>query len=214
MKDEAVKAENVAGEQGTVDVLRHEDKDFLAQIKQETLSAVTEFIAKANLQPGMIVVVGCSSSEVGGHHIGSYPSKEIAEVIYDTVNGLLQENGMHIAAQCCEHINRCVIIEREVVPDKEIVNVVPWSKGGGSFATRAYETMRHPVAIEKIQADAGIDIGDTFIGMHLKDVVVSVRLQVKSIGFAHLTAARTRPRFIGGGRAKYDEGLARGYKRD
>ncbi|MDI9461986.1 MAG: TIGR01440 family protein [Saccharofermentanales bacterium] len=214
MKDEAANAEIAGGEQGIVDFKHHEDADFLAQIKQEALSAVNEFIAKAYLQPGMIVVVGCSSSEVGGHHIGSYPSAEIAEVIYDTVNGVLQENGMHIAAQCCEHINRCIIIEREVVPGKEIVNVVPWAKGGGSFAARAYETMRHPVAVEKIQADAGIDIGDTFIGMHLKDVVVSVRLQVKSIGFAHLTAARTRPKFIGGGRSKYDEGLARGYKRD
>ncbi|HHV41784.1 MAG TPA: TIGR01440 family protein [Clostridiaceae bacterium] len=191
-----------------------EDQSFLREIENETRSAITQLVNDAHLTPGIIVVVGCSSSEVSGHRIGSSPSTEIANVIYDTIAEVLAQNKIHLAAQCCEHLNRCIIIERAVVPDAEIVNVIPWQKGGGSFAARAYETMKHPVAVEKIKADAGLDIGDTFIGMHLKDVVVSVRLQVKNIGFAHVTAARTRPKTIGGDRAIYDEDLARGYKRD
>lgn len=194
--------------------LEKADDAFLDQIKKEASQAVEELLAATYLKPGSIVVVGCSSSEVGGHKIGSYPSLEIANVIYDTIAEILEKNGLNIAAQCCEHLNRCLIIERDVLPQAEIVNVIPWKKSGGSFASRAYEMMRDPIAVEKIRADAGIDIGDTYIGMHLKDVVVVVRTSVKSVGYAHLTAARTRPKFVGGERARYDEALARGYKQD
>jgi uncharacterized protein (TIGR01440 family) len=190
------------------------DQDFLKQIAEESRSAVTELIETANLKPGAIVVIGCSSSEVAGHRIGSYPSTEIAGAIYDAIAEVLESKDMYLAAQCCEHLNRCIIIEREAVPHAEIVNVVPWKKSGGSFASRAYEVMRHPVAVESIKADAGLDIGDTFIGMHLKSVVVCVRTKICNIGNAHVTAARTRPKFVGGERARYDDDLSWGITKD
>ncbi|MFR7855456.1 MAG: TIGR01440 family protein, partial [Acutalibacteraceae bacterium] len=117
--------------------------------------------------------------------------------------------GIYLAAQCCEHLNRAVIIEKELA-DKlslPVVNVVPMPKAGGSFATAVYRAMKHPVAVEHIKADAGLDIGQTLIGMHLKEVAVPVRLSVNKIGNAILTAARVRPKFIGGSRAVYDENL-------
>lgn len=119
--------------------------------------------------------------------------------------------GVHIAAQCCEHLNRALIVEHEAVPGGEIVNVLPQPKAGSSFATAAYEAFRHPVALEEIRADAGLDIGGTLIGMHLKKVAVPVRLKQNRIGQAIVLAARTRPKFIGGERAIYDESLKEGY---
>ena len=120
---------------------------------------------------------------------------------------MLNEKGIYLAAQCCEHLNRAIIIEKEAVPFAEYVNVVPVPKAGGSFATQAYAHFNSPVAVEEIKADAGIDIGSTLIGMHLKKVAVPVRLEVKTIGEAPVTAARTRPKFIGGSRANYDDNL-------
>ena len=93
------------------------------------------------------------------------------------------------------------------MPHTDIVNVVPQPKAGGSFATAAYAAFSDPVAVEHIRADAGMDIGDTLIGMHLKEVAVPVRLSVKTVGEAPLVCARTRPKFIGGCRAVYDEHL-------
>ena len=119
----------------------------------------------------------------------------------------MQERGIFLAAQCCEHLNRAIIVERAAVPYADIVNVVPQPKAGGSFATTAYKNFSEPVALEEIRADAGLDIGDTFIGMHLKKVAVPVRLENHTIGKAHITAARVRPKFIGGERAHYDEEL-------
>lgn len=119
----------------------------------------------------------------------------------------MQERGIYLAAQCCEHLNRAIIIEQDALPNADIVNVVPQPKAGGSFATTAYKTFQHPIAVEEIRADAGIDIGDTFIGMHLKKVAVPVRLTHHEIGQAHITAARVRPKFIGGERAHYNEEL-------
>ena len=191
-----------------------QDQDFLKEIAGQASSAVTELIETANLKPGATVVIGCSSSEVAGHRIGSYPSTEIARVLYDAIADVLENKGMYLAAQCCEHLNRCIIIEQEAVPNAEIVNVVPWKKSGGSFASRAYEMMRHPVAVERIQADAGLDIGDTFIGMHLKSVVVCVRTKINTVGNAHTTAARTRPKFVGGERARYDHDLSWGITKE
>ena len=119
----------------------------------------------------------------------------------------MQERGIFLAAQCCEHLNRAIIVEREAVPYAEIVNVVPQPKAGGSFATTAYKTFNHPVAVEEIRADAGIDIGGTLIGMHIKKVAVPVRLENNRLGDANVLAARTRPKFIGGERAVYNEKL-------
>ena len=154
-----------------------------------------------------IVVVGCSTSEVLGSKIGTNSSPDTAKILFESIYNVLNEKGIYLAAQCCEHLNRAIIIEKEAVPFAEYVNVVPVPKAGGSFATQAYAHFNSPVAVEEIKADAGIDIGSTLIGMHLKKVAVPVRLEVKTIGEAPVTAARTRPKFIGGSRANYDDNL-------
>ena len=166
-----------------------------------------ELCEKAGLKSGQILVVGCSTSEVCGDRIGSNSNLEVAEAVFKGIYEAAREKGVYIAAQCCEHLNRAIIIERAAVPGEDIVNVVPQPKAGGSFATTAYHAFSDPVALEEIRADAGIDIGDTFIGMHLKKVAVPVRLTNHEIGRAHITAARVRPKFIGGERAHYDDKL-------
>ena len=175
------------------------------QIAQQCRDAVAELYEVARLNAGDIVVVGCSTSEVLGSKIGTNSAPETAVEIFNSIYGFLKEKGVYLAAQCCEHLNRAIIVEAEAVPNADIVNVVPQPKAGGSFATAAYHGFEHPVAVEEIKADAGLDIGATLIGMHLKKVAVPVRLQVKQIGQAPLTAARVRPKFIGGVRAIYDQ---------
>lgn len=160
---------------------------------------------KANLKHGDIVVVGCSTSEVLGSKIGTNSNPETAKLIFEALHDYSREHGVFLAIQCCEHLNRAIITERAAVPYAEIVNVVPQPKAGGSLATQAYAGFTEPVAVEKIKADAGIDIGFTLIGMHLKKVAVPVRLENNRIGEAVIVAARTRPKFIGGSRAVYDE---------
>lgn len=178
---------------------------FAKQIETEARQAMTELVAAAKLKKGDVLVVGCSSSEMVGGHIGKDSSLEAARALYAGAAPVLAEKGVWLAAQCCEHLNRAIIVEAEAVPNADIVNVVPQPKAGGSFATAAYHGLEHPVAVEEIKADAGLDIGATLIGMHLKKVAVPVRLQVKQIGQAPLTAARVRPKFIGGVRAIYDQ---------
>ena len=170
-------------------------------------AAAEEIIEKAGLRQGQILVVGCSTSEVAGHKVGSHSSPEIGQAIFDGLNEVLAPKGIYLAAQCCEHLNRAIIVERAAVPFAEICNVVPQPKAGSSFATAAYHAFEDPVAVEEIRADAGLDIGGTLIGMHLKRVAVPVRLAQKHIGEAILLAARVRPKFIGGSRAVYDENL-------
>jgi len=174
-------------------------------IKNQSETAIKELISISGITNGDILVIGCSSSEVAGGHIGKNSSMEAAQTIFETIYKIAKENGIYIAAQCCEHLNRALILERECAQKYgyEIVNVVPWQHAGGSFATISYNTFENPVAIEHIKAHAGLDIGDTLIGMHLKDVAVPVRLSVRCIGSANLVAARTRPKFIGGERAHY-----------
>lgn len=174
-------------------------------IREQAAEACRELCEKAGLRKGQILVVGCSSSEICGSKIGSSSSPETAEAVFSGIYEILQEKGIYLAAQCCEHLNRALIIEQEAVTDQEIVNVVPQPKAGGSFATAAYRHFRHPVAVEEIRADGGIDIGNTLIGMHLKRVAVPVRLDNNRIGQACVTAARVRRKFIGGVRACYDE---------
>lgn len=180
---------------------------MLDTIREEAKKATEEIISAASLHEGQILVVGCSSSEVAGQKIGTYSSVDIANVIFDAIYEIATAHGIFVAAQCCEHLNRAIIIEREAVPCSDIVNVVPQPKAGGSFATAAYTSFNNPVAVEEIKADAGLDIGGTLIGMHLKKVAVPVRLTVTSVGHAMLLAARTRPKYIGGQRAHYDENL-------
>lgn len=178
-------------------------------IYQQAHTAAAEIIRIGRLEQGDLLVVGCSTSEVCGAKIGSESRPEVAQQVYSGIADACREAGVYLAAQCCEHLNRALILEKEAARQRglEIVNVVPVPKAGGSFATLAYQNMTYPVAVEHIRAEAGLDIGDTFIGMHLREVAVPVRLSVQSIGEAHLTAARTRPRYIGGGRAQYDERL-------
>ncbi|MBQ7096727.1 MAG: TIGR01440 family protein [Clostridia bacterium] len=176
-------------------------------ISKECILAAQDLIKKAGLKKGDIVVIGCSTSEVLGSKWGTNSSPETAKVLFESLYGVFKENGIYIAAQCCEHLNRAIIVEKDAVPFAEIVNVVPVPKAGGSFATEAYAHFENPVAVEEIKADAGMDIGATLIGMHLKKVAVPVRLEVRTIGEAPVTAARTRPKFIGGSRANYDEKL-------
>lgn len=178
-------------------------------IKETAAKAVTELIEAAHLKEGDILVVGCSSSEIKGERIGKGSDMNAAEAVYQGIKPILDEKGIFLAAQGCEHINRAIITERAALgPLDEVVNVVPQLHAGGSFTVTVYNNAKDPVALERIQADAGMDIGDTLIGMHLKPVAVPVRLSMKEIGCAHLTCARTRPKFIGGERAKYDMVLA------
>lgn len=188
-----------------------ENKNLLAQVKEESANAARQLVEAARLHKGQIVVVGCSTSEVVGHNVGSWSTPEVANAIFEGLNSVFAPMGVYIAAQCCEHLNRALIVEHEAVPNGEIVNVMPQPKAGSSFATAAYQNFRHPVALEEIRADAGLDIGGTLIGMHLKKVAVPVRLQQNHIGQAILLAARVRPKFIGGERAIYDESLKDGY---
>ena len=180
-------------------------------IANQAAQAVRELLAVAGLKKGSIFVVGCSSSEIVGGTIGHASSFETAQEVYRAIKPILDDAGVFLAAQCCEHLNRALIVEHEAVPQLDIVNVVPQPKAGSSFATAAYHTFRHPVAVEEIRADAGLDVGGTLIGMHLKKVAVPVRLAQKHIGQAMVLAARTRPKFIGGDRAVYDEELKNGY---
>ena len=184
---------------------------FAKQIETEARQAMTELVAAAKLKKGDVLVVGCSSSEMVGGHIGKDSSLEAAQAVYAGIAPVLAEHGVWLAAQCCEHLNRAIIVEHEAVPTLDSVNVGPQPKAGSSFATATYKACKHPVAVEEIRADAGLDIGGTLIGMHLKKVAVPVRLAQNHIGDAILLAARTRPKFIGGERAIYDESLKDGY---
>ena len=183
--------------------------DDMTIISEDANLAAYEILEKARLEQEELFVVGCSTSEVGGATIGTYSSPELAEMVFGGIYQATQEAGVYLAAQCCEHLNRALILEKEaaVKYGYPMVNVVPQPKAGGSFATAAYKAFEHPVAVEHIQAAAGMDIGDTLIGMHLRDVAVPVRLRSGQIGDAHVVCARTRPKFIGGGRAVYDEEL-------
>lgn len=175
--------------------------------KKQAYSAAQEIIEIANLKAGQILVVGCSTSEILGAKIGTDSSPDTAKEVFEGISAAANEKGVFVAAQCCEHLNRAVICERKAVPYADIVNVVPFPKAGGSFATAAYAAFEDPVAIEEIKADAGLDIGFTLIGMHLKKVAVPVRLKNDFIGSAKVLAARVRPKFIGGERAHYNKEL-------
>lgn len=177
------------------------------EIIEQVKKATKELIEKASLKKGDVMVVGCSTSEVVGSKIGTNSDIDTAEQIFNGLIEELNEKGIYLAVQCCEHLNRAIVVERECVKNQEIVNVVPQKKAGGSLATIAYSRLKDAVVVENIKADAGIDIGGTLIGMHLKSVAVPVRLEQTSIGKANIICARVRPKFIGGIRAIYNEEL-------
>ncbi len=177
----------------------------LKLIQEQLQTALQELLAAANLNPGNILVIGCSTSEITGQRIGSASSLEIAAAMMDVMLPVIKGNNLYLAVQCCEHLNRALVVEEECAEKYglEVVSVVPHPTAGGSLAATAMDMYANPVVVETIVAHAGLDIGDTFIGMHLKRVAIPVRLGIKEIGKAHLTAARVRPKLIGGERAKY-----------
>ncbi len=174
-------------------------------IKKEASSAIEELVSVSALSKGSILVIGCSSSEVAGGNIGKNSSMEAAQAIFDAVYPILCEKGIYLAVQCCEHLNRAIIVESECAEKcgLEKVCVIPHPHAGGAFATVTYHSLKDPCAVEFIKADAGLDIGGTLIGMHLRHVAVPVRLNIKKIGEANIIAARTRLKYIGGERAIY-----------
>ena len=177
------------------------------EITLQARTVVTELLEQANMRPGSLMVIGCSSSEMVGEKIGKGSSMDAAQAAFAGIAPVLREQGIELAVQCCEHLNRALILERCVAEKRgyEIVNVVPQPKAGGSFAVTAWNAFEDPVAVETITAEAGIDIGGTLIGMHLRRVAVPVRTSLNHIGEAIVLCARTRPKFIGGPRAIYQE---------
>ena len=176
---------------------------------QEAEQAISELISVSKIDKGDLVVIGCSTSEIIGAKIGTDSNPQVADDVFCAIYEILKQKGIYLAAQCCEHLNRSLVIEAEYAKQKglEIVNAVPQPKAGGSFATAAYKHYNSPVLVETVCADAGLDIGGTLIGMHLKRVAIPVRLKTKHIGSAILLAARTRPKYVGGERAVYDKKL-------
>ncbi len=176
-------------------------------IYEQTKATISELFEKAKLKKGNIVIVGCSTSEVVGAKIGTNSNPSVAGEIFKALYEFTKSKGLYLAVQCCEHLNRAIIIERNAMPYADTVNVVPQPKAGGSLATMAYNGFSDPIVVEEIKADAGIDVGFTLIGMHLKKVAVPLRLENNKIGEALVLGARTRPKFIGGVRAVYDQEL-------
>ncbi|WP_201714471.1 TIGR01440 family protein [Rossellomorea arthrocnemi] len=178
----------------------------IAQLKNELQMILQDFSKQVQLKKGQVFVVGCSTSEVIGERIGTAGTIEVAEMIFDELKGWADTKGVSLAFQCCEHLNRALVLEREAAERKGLdeVTVIPVRQAGGAMATKAYHSFQDPVMVEHIKGDAGIDIGDTFIGMHLKHVAVPIRVTQKSLGEAHVTLAKTRPKLIGGTRAIYE----------
>lgn len=176
------------------------------QIEAEVQAVISEFLEVHPVKKGEIFVIGCSSSEVLGETIGNFSNEDVGKIIFNTAYKILKKHNIFLACQCCEHLNRALVIEDECRAkfNYEEVSVVPWLKGGGSFATAAYNGFSNPVVVEHIKAAAGLDIGNTLIGMHLKTVAVPFRLSKKTIGKANIVCAYTRPKLIGGERAHYN----------
>jgi uncharacterized protein (TIGR01440 family) len=179
---------------------------MLEEIREQTRAALSELLEKAQLKKGDIFVLGGSSSEIVGGVIGKNSNEDVGKAVVEEILKILNEKGIFLAVQGCEHINRALVIEREAAEKNnfEIVSVVPALHAGGAMSMAAYAMMKDPVMIEHVVAKAGLDIGDTSIGMHVKFVQVPVRLKVKEIGKAHVTALRSRPKLIGGKRAVYE----------
>ena len=183
------------------------DQSILETLCEEAAAVAQELCEKAALKKGQLVVVGCSTSETLGEQIGTWSVPDAGKAIYRGLARVFDPRGSNIAAQCCEHLNRALIVPQEAAVGRDIVNVVPQPKAGGSFATAAYQAMKDPVALEWVRADAGIDIGGTLIGMHLKPVAVPLRFAQDHVGHARVSGARVRPKYIGGCRAQYDPDL-------
>lgn len=181
------------------------DNDLKRSIVADTKKVMQELIAESALEKGDLLVMGCSTSEIAGSRIGKNSIPEYGEMIIEAIMPLIKEHEIHLATQCCEHLNRALVVEADYAEENNLerVTVVPYPKAGGSLSSAYYRYLENPAMVETIAADAGIDIGDTLIGMHLKRVAIPLHLSVKSIGAAHVNSAKTRPKLIGGERAKY-----------
>ncbi len=177
----------------------------IENLKKDFITVVEELLKKAKLKEDDILVIGCSTSEIIGKSIGSASSPEIGVELIESIMPIIEKEKLFLATQCCEHLNRALVVDLRCAKkyNLPVVSVVPYPNAGGSLSSAYYRYLKNPVVVEDIQADAGIDIGDTFIGMHLKKVAVPIRLSIENIGSAHLTAAGTRPKLIGGERARY-----------
>lgn len=177
----------------------------LSEIARQMQEAFTEYLSTPELRPGQVIVIGCSTSEIHGGHIGKDSQPHIAETLYNVLAPMAEEKGVYLAFQCCEHLNRALVVDREVMEKYNLteVSVVPHIHAGGSMGSYAYRHKKDPVMVECIQAHGGLDIGETLIGMHLRSVAVPKRLKVRFIGNARLNTAICRPKLIGGERAKY-----------
>lgn len=191
----------------SINGISQEQYNHLEEIQAQLQTVLQELYEAAHLETGDILVIGCSTSEVAGNRIGTYSSQEIGECLFQTAYQFCRERGIYLACQCCEHLNRSLIVEKACMKEHRLtrVNVVPQLKAGGSFATAACHNMQEPVAVEELRAQAGVDIGDTLIGMHLAAVAVPLRTSQRTIGQAHVVCARTRAKYVGGSRAVYDE---------
>ena len=177
----------------------------LDALRNDVARVVGDLLAEMPLSDRHLLVVGVSTSEVIGRRIGTSGSDEVAEAIYDGLARMQEKRGFHLAFQCCEHLNRALVVSRAALErfGLEEVSAIPVPKAGGAMAAHAYRRLEEPVLVERVFADAGIDIGDTLIGMHLRPVAVPVRPSIRQIGQAHVTMAKTRPKLIGGARAVY-----------
>lgn len=175
----------------------------LIKIKEDVKQITMDLLAAAKLEPDSALVIGGSTSEIIGQTIGSATNIEVATHVVSTIVEILKENNIYPVVQCCEHINRALVVEKEYALKHKLdpVNVVPVQTAGGGFATAAMEIFDDPIVVERVGVQAGIDIGDVFIGMHIKGVGVVVRSQVKEIGQAHVSMIRTRLKLIGGDRS-------------
>lgn len=178
---------------------------FNQQVRDDLKNVTDEWINSGFLHEGDLFVLGCSTSEVIGEHIGTAGSEDIASIIFEALSRLKEQTNIELAFQCCEHLNRALVVEKDTMQRRQLeeVSVIPVPKAGGSMASYAYKRMNHPVVVEEVQANAGMDIGETMIGMHLKRVAVPLRFATRKVGNARVNAARTRPKLIGGERANY-----------
>lgn len=179
---------------------------MIEQWEKELETILADFHKQADWRAGQLLVIGCSTSEVIGEKIGTAGTFEVAEMIFRRLKSFAAETGVSLAFQCCEHLNRALVVERKVAEGRGLdeVTVIPVRTAGGAMATYAFEQLADAVVVESIKAEAGMDIGNTLIGMHLKPVAVPVRVSQKTVGHAHVTLAKTRPKLIGGARAVYE----------
>ncbi len=180
-------------------------RDLCGRVSRDTRDAARRLLAIARPEPGSAFVLGLSTSELVGENIGSSWDTGLAAAVIDPLRGILADAGVHLAVQCCEHLNRCLVVDEDCFRSLGLreVSVIPRPGAGGAGAAYAFDSTRSPRVVEEIEGHLGMDIGDTFIGMHLRPVVVPVRLDVREVGAARLTVARTRPPLVGGERAEY-----------